>query len=78
MDKTPLENQCGLVYKVEFGMCHKQDVGETERTLGMRFKENTDGNHPSSAIREHIDLTGHQVTLDHVKMLCKDNKTRGR
>ena len=41
------------------------------------FKEHTDGNHPSCAIQEHIDLTGDSVTLDHVKMLCKDdNKTR--
>ena len=23
-DKTPLEKQCGLVYKVECGVCHKQ------------------------------------------------------
>ena len=78
-DKTPLEKQCGLVYKVECGMCHKQYIGKTERTLGKLFKEYTDGNHTSSVDQEHIDLTGHQVTFNLVKMLCKeDNKTRRR
>ena len=33
-DKTTLEKHCGLVYKVECGVCHKQYVGEIERTLG--------------------------------------------
>ena len=57
----------------------KQYIEETERTQGKQFKEHTDGNHPSSAVQEHIDLTGHPVTLDLVKMLCKDdNKTRRR
>ena len=64
-DKTPLEKQCGLVYKVECGVCHKQYTWETERILGKRFKEHTDGNHPSSVVQEHIDLTCHPDTFDH-------------
>ena len=52
---------------------------ERLRTLGKRFKEHTDGNHPSSAVQEHIDLTGHLVCFDLAKMLCKeDSKIRRR
>ena len=51
---------------------------ETERILGKRLKEHTNGSHPSSVVHEHIDLTGHRLSFDHVKMLCKEDKTRGR
>ena len=67
-NKILLEKQYGLVYKVECGVCHKQYIRETERTLGKSFKEHIDGNHPSSAVQEHINLTGHLVTFDRVKM----------
>ena len=60
------------------GVCHKQYIGETKRTLGKRFKVHTDDNHPSSAVQEHIDLTGHPVTFNLIKMLCKEDKTRRR
>ena len=48
--------------------------GETARAVGKRLREHTDGNHPSSAVQEHISLTSHPVS-DLVKMLCKE-KTR--
>ena len=31
--------------------------------------------HPSFVVQKHIDLTGHSVTFNHVKM-CKEYKTR--
>ena len=75
-DKTPLVKQCGLVYE-GCGVCHKQYIRETERTIAKRFKEHTDSNHPSSTVQEHINLTCHPVTFKLVKMLCKENnKTR--
>ena len=61
---------------LECGVCHKQCISKTERTLSKKFKEHTDGNHPSSAIQEYIDLTGNPVTLDIVKMLCNKDQTR--
>ena len=57
-------------------MCHKQYIGEIERTLGKGFKEHTNGNNPSVAVQKHINLTGHLVTFDLVKMLYKEDKTR--
>ena len=57
-------------------MCHKQHIGETDKTPAKRFKEYTDGNHPIYAVQEHIDLTGHPVAFDFVKMLCKEDKTK--
>ena len=47
-------------------------------TLGKKFKEHTDCNHPSCGIQEHINLTGHPVTLDLVKMCKEDTKTRSK
>ena len=62
-DKNHLEKQCRLSYKVECVVCHKQYNEETERILGKRFEEhtdgNTDGNQPSSVVQEHNDLTDH-------------------
>ena len=53
-------------------------IRETERTLGKRFKEHTDGKHPNSVVQEYINLTSHPVTFDHAKMLYKEDKTRRR
>ena len=38
----------------EVSECEKEYIGETSRTLGVRFKEDTDGKHPNSAITEHF------------------------
>ena len=57
-------------------MCHKQYSRATQRTVGQRFNEHTDGIHPSSVVQEHIDLTSQPVTSDHVRMLCKEDETR--
>ena len=55
------------------GGCEKEYIGERARTHGVRFKEDTDGKHPNSAIMEHISITGHKYTLTDVKVLVKED-----
>ncbi len=54
--------------------------GETARTLETRFKEHTDGKHPSSAVSEHLSTSGpgHSVDIDDAKILALDNNTHAR
>ena len=73
-DKTPKEKQCGLVYSFTCKECQNEYIGETARTLGTRFKEHTDGKHPNSAIQEHIAKTGHQATIEDIKIISKEDK----
>ena len=50
---------------------------EKQRILGKSFKLHTDGNTAPLQSR-NINLTGHPVTFEHVKMCNEDNKTRRR
>ena len=69
-----MAKKCGVVYSVQCGGCDKEYVGETARSLGVRFKEHTDGNHPSSAICEHMTNTGHRVNMEEVQVLAQEDK----
>ena len=42
------------------GGCENEYIGETARTLGVRFREHTDGKHPNFSITEHPSITGHK------------------
>ena len=71
-DKTQKEKQCGVVYCMKCGECAEY-IGKTARTLGMRFKEHTEGKHPNPAITEHTSNTGHKYTLAYVKVLVRED-----
>ena len=73
-DKTPKEKQCGLIYSFTCKECETEYIGETARSLGTRFKEHTDGKHPNSDIQEHITNTGHQVSINDIEIVSKENK----
>ena len=76
-DKTPKEDQCGVIYEITCNTCQEQYVGETKRQFKIRFKEHTDMKHPNSAITEHIQETGHTFDIDNTKILGKEEgKTR--
>ena len=55
------------------GGCEKEYIGKTARTLGVGFKEHTNGKHLNSAITEHTFTTGHKYTLADVNVLVKEN-----
>ena len=48
-------------------------ICDIARTLGERFKEHTDGNHPISAVTEHTSITGHKYTLADVIVLVRED-----
>ena len=51
----------------------KKYIGKTARTLGVSFKEQTNGKHPNSAITEHTFITGDKYTLVDVNVLVKED-----
>ena len=73
-DNSEKGKQCGVQYSVKCSECDQGYMGETARMLGTRFREHTDGNHPTSAIEEHTSSTGHHYTLDDTKILVKEDK----
>ena len=74
-DKTKLEDQTGVVYRVPCGGCNKVYVGQTERTVGERIKEHTAKiANNLSAIAEHYKKTSHEPDLDNIEVLCREDK----
>ncbi len=61
-DKTPMEQQSGVVYQLKCDNCDKIYIGETSRRLGTRYKEHSAGQHPRTAVGEHLDNTGHKCS----------------
>ncbi len=72
--------KCGIVYSLSCKKCNKEYVDETARTLETRFKEHTDGKHPSSAICEHLSTSGpgHCVEIKDAKILARENNNQAR
>ena len=48
-------------------------MGESGRTLGIRFKEHTSGK-TNSAITEHFETTGHHTSMESVKVLAQEDR----
>ena len=70
-----MEDQTGVVYRIQCRGCNKVYVGETKRSAGERIKEHTakiDNN--LSAVSERHQKTGHEPDLDNVKVLCRKDK----
>ena len=51
--------------------CEGFYIGETERSLGTRYKEHT-RTHPGSAVREHMANTGHSFSFDDLTILGRE------
>ncbi len=77
-DKTPMEQQSGVVYQLTCDNCDKMYIGETSRSLGTRYKEHTAGRHPRTAVGEHLDDTGHKCSLKEAKILDKEDQVYRR
>ena len=70
-DKTSLANKCGAIYNMPCDTCEGFYIGETERSLGTRYKEHT-RTHPGSAVREHMANTGHSFSFDDLTILGRE------
>ena len=74
-DRTKVEDQTGVVYRIPCGGCDKVYVGETKRSVGERIKEHTAKiANNLSAVAEHHQKTGHEPDLDNVKVLCREDE----
>ena len=74
-DKTKVQEQSGVVYRIPCEGCNKVYVGETKRTLGERLKEHTANiANNLSAVAEHHQKTGHKPDLENTKVLCREDK----
>ncbi len=68
-DKLSKDEQCGLVYKVDFSDCPASYVGETGRALQVRMAEQSK---ESSVVESHANDTGHMIRPDRAKILDKE------
>ena len=74
-DRTKVEDQTGVVYRIPCGGYNKVYVGKTKRSVGERIKEHTAKiANNLSAVAEHHQKTGHEPDLDNVKVLCREDK----
>jgi hypothetical protein len=69
-DKTTKEKKSGVIYQITCSTCLKQYIGETARPLGKRLEEHKKLS--SSAIKEHIDNTGHIINWQNTKILDRE------
>ena len=76
-DKQKKENKCGTVYQVSCGTCDDFYVGETARALGKRFREHRLSD-SQSAVLEHIQSSGHSLSLDDVSVLASESNYHAR
>ena len=69
-DRTIKEKKSGAIYLIKCETCSKEYIGETSRPLGKRLDEHR--RLTSSAIREHMDTTGHTIDWQNVKILERE------
>ena len=74
-NRTKVEDEMGVVYRIPCGGCNKVYVGETKRSVGDGIKEHTAKiANNVSAVADHHQKTGHEPDLDNVKVLCREDK----
>ena len=76
-DKTATANKCGTIYNLPCDNCEDFYIGESERTLGKRYKEHTQ-THQGSAVLEHIQNTGHSFSFDDLTILGRESNFNAR
>ena len=51
--------------------CNDEDIGESSRTLGKRFKEHLKAPSP---IFDHYNTTGHQVSIENFSIVGREEQ----
>ena len=81
-DRTPLEQQCGAIYKIPCADCDAFYIGESARQLKTRVKEHKDSvrlhEGTSSAVGEHQMDTGHAIAWEDISILGIENRDHPR
>ena len=77
MDKDPMVNQSGAIYRYQCGDlgCDDEYLGETSRTFGERYKEHLKD---PSAIHHHSIQTGHPTNQNNFQIVGRDGHNLAR
>ena len=72
-DKDPILKKCGVVYRYKCDRvdCDEEYIGESARNFEERFKEPLEAPSP---IHDHINTSGHSVTIDNFSVLGREDQ----
>ena len=72
-DKDPILKRSGVIYRFKCGRvdCDHEYIGESARNFEDRFKEHLKSPSP---IHDHINISGHPVTIDNFFILGRENQ----
>ena len=71
-DKDPLDRKSGAIYWYQGGelTCDEENIGETSRTFGERYKENLK---EPSPIYGHSNISGHSTNPDNFTIIGRED-----
>ena len=73
-DPTPIDNRCGVIYKISCDQCHMDYIGKTARSFGTRLKEHSNIRRSSTtAVGEHCRDNKHTVSLDNLSIISMED-----
>ena len=66
--QNPIQKKSGVIYrhKCDRVECDEENIGESSRTFGERFREHLKAPYP---IFDHYNITGHNVTIDNFSIV---------
>ena len=73
-DNDPLLKKSGVIYryKCDRADCDEEYIGESVRNFEKRFKEHLKAPSP---IHDHLNISGHAVTIDIFSLLGREDQT---
>ena len=76
-DKEHMTNKSGIIYRFKCDRleCDEEDIGETARTLGHRFKEHLKAPSP---IYDHTNTTGHTTNINNFSIVGREEQNLSR
>ena len=76
-DKDPILKRSGVIYTYKCGRvdCDHEYIGESARNFEERFKEHLKAPSP---IHDHINISGHSVTIDNFSILGREDQNLAR
>jgi hypothetical protein len=77
-DKDTPCQKSNAIYHITCGGCTADYIGETGRSVGVRFGEHLDTKKSNSAVSEHINKYRHAFPVDNVKILTSEDHSLKR
>ena len=72
-DQDPIKNRSGVIYRFKCNSveCDDENIGESSRTFGERFREHLQAPSP---VFDHFNTTGHQVSLENFSIVGREEQ----